>query len=167
MSVGNIIAGTPTRDTWSCHRPASEIYLCEATNSLHVQQKDANMRAVIVEIIAPMLTAMEFGCSRCELVFSQVGAQQSYRRTCADEYPEEWKRDSERLAEMLARISELYKHRVRFRLIDAQSLPGLWKQIRHRIRKLPAFVVEKRDVCSALSLEKLEALIDRHIHDGR
>ncbi|MGB9617100.1 MAG: hypothetical protein ACP5M0_05470 [Desulfomonilaceae bacterium] len=125
------------------------------------------MRAINVEIIAPMLTAMEFGCSRCELVFSQVGAQKSYRRSCADEYPEEWKRDSERLTEMLTRLSELYKHRVRFRLIDAQSFPGLWKQIRHRIRKLPAFVVEKKDVCAGLSAEKLEALIDRHIRAGQ
>ncbi len=124
------------------------------------------MRAINVEIIAPMLTAMEFGCGRCELIFSQVGAQKSYRRSCADEYPEEWKRDSERLTEMLTRLSELYKHRVRFRLIDAQSFSGLWKQIRHRIRKLPAFVVEKRDVCIGLSLEKLEALIDRHIRAG-
>jgi len=121
------------------------------------------MRAIVVEIIAPMLTAMEFGCSRCELVFSQVGAQKNYRRSCADEYPEEWKRDSERLTEMLTRLSELYKHRVRFRLIDAQSFAGLWKQIRYGIRKLPAFIVEKKDVCMGLSLDKLEDLIDVHI----
>jgi len=125
------------------------------------------MKPIIVEIVAPMLTAMEFGCSRCELVFSQVGAQTKYMRSCADEYPEDCKIESARLTEMLCRVAELYKHRVRFKLIDAQSFEGIWKQIRHRIRKLPAFIIDKRDVCVGFSLDGLQGLIDSHIHQSQ
>ncbi len=125
------------------------------------------MKPIVVEIITPMLTAIEYGCSRCELLLSQVGAHGSYRQSCAEEYPEDWRIEFARLTALLCRLNELYKHRVRFRLIDAQSLVGLWKQIRHRIRKLPAFIVQSKDVCVDLSQEKLEMLIDSHIHqDG-
>lgn len=121
------------------------------------------MKPIVVEIIAPMLTAVEFGCSRCEVVFSQTGTPNHYRRACADEFPEDWKKESARLTEMLSRLTELYKHRVVFRLTDAQSLAGLWKQIRYRVRQLPVFIVESKDICVGLSLDRLEGLIDRHI----
>lgn len=124
------------------------------------------MRPICVEVIAPLLTTMEFGCSRCGLLFKQVDAHKEYHASCKDEYPEDWKRDAAKLTECLKKMSELYKHRIRIKLIDAQSPLGLWKQIRHRLFGTPAFIVDGQGACTGLDTDRLEQLIDARIHEA-
>jgi hypothetical protein len=124
------------------------------------------MRQIRVEVIAPLLTTMEFGCSKCGILFKQVDAHKNYHASCKDEYPEDWKRDAAELLENLTRMSELYKHRVRIQLIDAQSPLGLWKQIRHRVFGTPAFIVDGKGACAGWDRERLEHLIDARIDEA-
>jgi len=93
----------------------------------------------------------------------QFAMNQNYREDCSDEYPEDMKLDAERLAGVITRVRDLYRHRVSIRMIDAQSPMGLWKQIRHRFAQLPGFVVDGTLVCSGCDAAKLESLIDRQI----
>jgi hypothetical protein len=62
------------------------------------------------------------------------------------------------------RISgRLYRHRVRIRIIEAQSPLGIWKQLRHRVFKFPAFIVNKRRAYVGWNHEELESLIDAEV----
>lgn len=124
------------------------------------------MTPILVEIIMPTLTTLEFGCSRCGLVFRQLDLEKHYRNSCQDEYPEEWRHEAMAIESELKRLTGLYKHRTRFRLIDAQSPLGLWKQIRHRISRLPAFIVDRRHVCDGNDKNQLESLIDLRIQEA-
>jgi hypothetical protein len=124
------------------------------------------MRPIRVEVITPLLTTLEFGCSRCGILLQQVDAHKNFHSSIRDEYPEDWKRDAARLMENLARMSEIYKHRVRIRLIDAQSPLGLWKQIRHRLFGTPAFVVDGRSAGTGWDTERLEEAIDARIDEA-
>lgn len=124
------------------------------------------MKPICVEVVAPVLTTMEFGCSKCGLLFKQVDAHKDYHASCKDEYPEDWKRDAARLTEYLAKMLELYKHRVRIKLIDAHSPLGLWKQIRHRLRGTPSFIVDGQGICSGWDTDRLEQLIDTRIGEA-
>ena len=121
------------------------------------------MTPIQVEVIFPLLTSLEFGCKNCSLIFDRSGIPQNHRRSSADEYPEDWREDIEKLHEWMKNASELYKHRIRIRLIDAQSPLGLWKQIRHRFSKLPGFVVDRKTVHIGWDTERLESIIDERI----
>ncbi len=83
-----------------------------------------------------------------------------------EEYPEEWKQAVSFLSEWIKEIASLYRHRIRIRVIDAQSPMGFWKQIRHRVFRFPAFIVDKKSTYMGWDSEELEALIDQRIQDG-
>jgi len=48
-------------------------------------------------------------------------------------------------------------------VIEAQSPLGLWKQIRHRVFKYPAFIVDGKKTYVGFDCEELGALIDERI----
>jgi hypothetical protein len=124
------------------------------------------MRPISVEVIAPLITTMEFGCSKCGILFKQLDAHKDYHSSCKDEYPEDWKHDAAQLMEHLKKMSETYKHRIRIKLIDAQSPLGLWKQIRHRLFCMPAFIVDGKGACAGWDTDRVEQLIDARIHEA-
>jgi hypothetical protein len=59
-----------------------------------------------------------------------------------NEYPEEFKADYLHLSDWIRRTRKAYGQRVVVRLVDAQSLGGMWKVVRHRIRRFPTFFVD-------------------------
>lgn len=124
------------------------------------------MNPIQVEVVFPLINTIEFGCKNCSLLFDRSGITQEHRLASSEEFPKEWKTDIARLHEWMASASGLYKHRIRIRLIDAQSPLGIWKQIRHRLFKLPAFVVDKKSVHTGWDTGRLEAIIDERIREA-
>jgi len=123
------------------------------------------MTPIVVEIVAPMLSCLSFGCRACGLVTNRLGLQEKLHDSSCDEYPDHWKDTGARIAEWIDEIDRLYKHRIRITLIDAQSPLGLWKQIRHRVFRLPAFIVDRTRTCTGWDAEQLESLIDERLRE--
>ena len=121
------------------------------------------MNPIHIEIIAPMLSSMEMSCRGCGLMISSLGLKQKHRNACANEYPDDWKQAVEYLSKWIHRISSLYRHRVRIQVIDAQSPLGLWKQLRHRVFRFPAFIVDQKKTYIGWDHQELESLIDESI----
>jgi hypothetical protein len=121
------------------------------------------MKPIYLEVIAPMLSSVEMNCRRCGFVFDSLGLKSKYRQVCANEYPEDWKAAVGYLSDWIREISSLYKHRIRIRIIDAMTPLGLWKQIRYRVFRFPAFVVDRRQSYIGWDPGELEALIDARI----
>jgi hypothetical protein len=119
-----------------------------------------------VEIVMPTLTTLGFGCRECTVILDHAGVHSPFRDSSWEEFPEEWKRDLQRLSDWIEKASQLYKHRIRIRIVDACSLLGVWKQLRHRLPRTPAFIVEGESVHSGWDTEKLEALIDERIREA-
>ncbi|MBW2076284.1 MAG: hypothetical protein DRG87_01265 [Deltaproteobacteria bacterium] len=124
------------------------------------------MSPVILEVLAPMLSTVEMKCRGCGFIFGYVGLKGKYRSACTNEYPDEWKLAVDRLSKWLQEISYLYRHRIQIRVIDAQSPLGLWKQIRYRLFRFPAFIVNKRHTYIGWDSGQLENLIDERIHQA-
>ncbi len=123
------------------------------------------MTPIQIEIIFPLITSLEFGCKNCSFILNQSGIPQNYRRSSADEYPQDWREDVKKLYEWMLKAREIYKHRIRIQLIDAQSPLGIWKQIRHRFSKLPGFVVDRKTVHIGWDTDQLESIIDKRIKE--
>jgi hypothetical protein len=123
------------------------------------------MNPINVEVVIPTLTALSFDCKACSLVTHQLKVHGEYIQDCNDDYPEEWKEENAKLFDCIKYLKEIYKHRIHFRIIDAQSPVGLWKQIIHRPSKLPAFIINKKDICVGWEMDQLELLIDERIKE--
>ena len=120
------------------------------------------MRPILLEVVTNMLTT--YGqCSRCSMIFEEAGLKREYHRKQIDEYPRDLKEESEKLSDWVRELKQLYKHRLVIRLIDAQSLLGVYKALRHRVRKYPAFIVERKETLSGWDKSRLEELLDKHI----
>ena len=59
-----------------------------------------------------------------------------------NEYPEDAKEEFLRVSDWIRAAHSRYGNRVMIRLIDPQSPSGMWKVLRHRIRRFPAFLVD-------------------------
>lgn len=125
------------------------------------------MNPISVEVVAPMLSGVDMSCRGCGLVFQTLGLKQKHQKLCSSEYPEDWQEAGAYLSDWITQLSSLYKHRVQIRVIDAQSPLGLWKQIRYRFFRFPAFIVNRKRTYVGWDPKDLEALLDEHIHSDR
>ena len=121
------------------------------------------MTPVILEVLAPMLSSLEMGCRGCGLIMEAVGLKKQDRKACAEGYPEDWKEATDYLAKWIGEISRLYRHRILIRVIDAQSPLGVWKQLRHRVFKFPAFIVNRNKAYVGWDYKELEFLLDDEV----
>ena len=124
------------------------------------------MDTIELEVVAPMLSALEMSCRGCGMIFGSLGLRKKYRNACTDDYPDDWKEAVNILSQWIGEISSLYRHRIRIRVIDAQSPLGLWKQIRYRVFRFPAFIVDRKRTYVGWNPGELEALIDARIRDA-
>jgi hypothetical protein len=122
------------------------------------------MKPIYIEVVAPMLSSVEISSWRFNFMLSYTGLKSKYRSACIDEYPDDWKWAVDYVSQWLQEISYLYRHRIQIRVIDAMSPLGLWKQIRYRLFRFPAFIVDKKRTYIGWDPQELEALIDERIH---
>ncbi len=59
-----------------------------------------------------------------------------------NEYPEEVKAEFLRVSTWIRDMRRQHGNRLRIVLVDPQSLGGIWKLLRHRIRRYPTFLVD-------------------------
>ncbi len=120
------------------------------------------MKPILLEIVTQVITS--YGqCPRCEVIFDEVGLNKKFRQKEADEYPQELKEESAKLSDWVRELTRLYKHRLFIKLIDVQSLLGVYKSLRHRIRKYPTFIIEGKEVYTGWDKNQLESLLDKYI----
>ncbi len=123
------------------------------------------MRPIVLEIVTDMITT--FGqCRRCNIFFEEAGLNQKVYQKEVDEYPPEFIQESKELSNWIEELKKLYKHRLSVRLIDTKSWMGVYKSLRHRIRKYPTFIVEGKETYTGWDKNKLETILDRFIHSA-
>ena len=121
------------------------------------------MQTILLEVVAPVLSIVEPDGLGSGLIFGSLGLKDRDREGCVHAYPEDWKEAVDYLARWLGEIRDLYRHRVQIRVIDAQSPFGFWKQIRHRLFRFPAFILDGKVTYIGWDSGELEALIDQRI----
>jgi hypothetical protein len=122
------------------------------------------MKPIYIEVVIPMLSSVEISSWRYNFMLSYTGFKDKYRTACINEYPDDWKWAVDYVTQWLQELSSLYRHRVQIQVIDALSPLGLWKQIRYRLFRFPAFIVDNKRTYIGWDPQELEALIDERIH---
>ena len=121
------------------------------------------MKPILLEVVAKMMTSFD-QCRRCKVFFDQTGLNRKVEQNEIDEYPPDLREENRKLSDWMRELSRLYKHRLSIKLIDAPSLLGVYKSLRHRIRTYPTFIVEGKETYAGWDKGQLEGLLDKYIH---
>jgi len=113
-----------------------------------------------VEVLAYAPAAF-FHCRHCEVVWQQTGVGKPLRQEqLASSLPEDLKEEYQQLSDWVRRMVDAYEERVTFKVIDAASIEGWLKSVRHGLHKYPAVIVDGKEKISGRGcLEQATAVI--------
>jgi hypothetical protein len=120
------------------------------------------MRPILLEIVTKVPTTFDH-CRHCEILFDEAGIDEKFHRKEMDEYPSDLREEFAKLSDWIRELNRLYKHRLLIKLIDAQSLLGIFKSLRYWIRSYPTFIVEGKETYAGWDKIQLETLVDKYI----
>ncbi len=122
------------------------------------------MNPVLLEVVFPV-PALYGLCPSCEFFADEADLRDPKNNQDLNEYPEELKEDYLHLSDWIRELGKKYGNRLLIKVIDAQSLQGLYKSVRFAVRKYPAFIIDKKKKYSVRNKEELDALINQRLEN--
>lgn len=122
------------------------------------------MSSINLRVIAPV-PAEFFHCLHCEQFFMRAGIGQQVRRSQLEEYPENFIRDTARLAEWIDDLIQRYRNHLRIQVYDPQSLQGFFLSLRYRVRTYPTFIVAGRKAYAGWNRNRLDILLQESLSE--
>jgi hypothetical protein len=100
------------------------------------------MKPLQIEILTYAPTEF-FHCLHCEVVMQTVGLGQSVRREQREAaFPPDLQAAYTALADWVRALVARHGARVAVRVVDVASLEGVFKSLRYRARRYPAFIID-------------------------
>lgn len=78
------------------------------------------------------------------------------------EYPKDILEDHYRLSALVVELINRYNHDIVIHVIDPQSLPGIFKSLRYRISKYPAFIINNREIIAGWNPTALDQALESY-----
>jgi hypothetical protein len=122
-------------------------------------------RPVVLEVLAHIPTDF-FHCAHCERLFDVADVAAPVHAEMQASYPLEMLEDARRLTQWLEDLSERYDDRLRIRIVDVSSPQGFLKALRYRVRRYPAFIINKRTTLVGWDAVRLSVMLDEEIAGG-
>jgi hypothetical protein len=118
---------------------------------------------LLVEIIAYAPTAF-YHCTHCEVVWREVGFNDNFHKEqVASALPPDMAQDYQKVSDWVHKLVKTYCDRVIVKVIDAASIEGLWKSLRHGLRRYPAIVIHEKPVYTGIDFTDADIEISRII----
>ena len=105
-------------------------------------------------------------CNPCELMLAQANIGQAPQGRGLDEYPPELKEEFQRLSATIYALADKFQGQVQIKVWDPRSLQGLWKSIRHVVRRYPTFIIGGRIKLAGWDTAKLEQQVQSALESG-
>jgi hypothetical protein len=99
------------------------------------------MKPLHVDVITPTVQRLAL-CSTCELFLGEAGVAEDPAQGALAEYPQEWQEEYRRLSDWVYELADRYGDQILIKVIDPQSAEGLFKSLRHRVRRYPTWIVD-------------------------
>ncbi len=98
-------------------------------------------KPLLVEIVAYAPTAF-YHCTHCEIVWQETGFSRGvHEEQIASALPPDMQRDYQAVSDWVRRLLRQYCDQVVVKVIDAASIEGFWKILRHGLKRYPAVVI--------------------------
>lgn len=123
--------------------------------------------AARVEILAYAPTEF-FHCGHCEFVWNQVGVggrvHAEQRRSGL--LPPDLQAQYDAISDWVLDALDRYGGRLAVKVVDAASVEGVLKALRHRVRRFPAFVLDGHQRIAGFDRGRLEAALAARLGPG-
>jgi hypothetical protein len=103
------------------------------------------MRPVRVTVITYAPTVFRH-CQHCEVAFQGVGlGERLHRDEARDALPADLAVEFEQVSDWVHGLIERHGPQVAVDVVDAASVEGILKSVRHRVRRYPAVIIDGRE----------------------
>jgi hypothetical protein len=120
-------------------------------------------KPLLVEIVAYAPTAY-YHCTHCEVIWQETGFSQGlHEEQVASALPTEMLQEYQAVSDWVRHLFDIHCDRVIVKVIDAASIEGFWKTLRHGLRHYPAIVVDRQAKFTGINFVTAEAEIDRQL----
>ena len=124
------------------------------------------MAPLLVEIITYAPTEF-YHCAHCEIVWRDAGlGPKIHAEQRAAALPDDLAREYAALGRWAAELLAKHGDRIRLRVVDAASVEGFVKSLRHRLHRYPAFIVGGQKYVGS-DLEQATALVEAQLDAAR
>ena len=108
-----------------------------------------------------------YHCQHCEVVWDHLGVGQPvHAEQRAAGLPADLQAEYAAISEWVHDVQQRYGSRIRFSVVDAASVEGLVKSLRHRARRFPAFILDGKERVLGFDRDRLEAALARRLGES-
>ncbi len=116
-----------------------------------------------VEILAYAPTEF-YHCQHCEIVWGHLGlGERLHREQRSSALPDDLQAEYAAISEWARRAFDRYGDRLKVKVVDAASIEGLYKAIRYRARRFPAFIIGGADRIIGFDPDRLDAALAQRL----
>ena len=121
------------------------------------------MQPLSVQVIAYAPTIFRH-CQHCEVAFEGLGlGERIHRAESADALPDDLAAEFQQVSDWVHELLSRHGPRVSVTVIDAASIEGFWKSLRHGVRRYPAVIVGGQERHVGTDFASLDALVDERL----
>jgi len=100
------------------------------------------MTPIHVEIVAYAPTGF-YHCTHCEIIFKEQGiGDRIHSEQLQSAMPDDMLQAYAQLSSWVNELVDRYGDKIAIKVIDAASIEGVWKTLRHGLRHFPAAVID-------------------------
>jgi hypothetical protein len=120
-----------------------------------------------VEILAYAPTEF-YHCQHCEIVWGHLGlGQRLHAAERKNALPADLQAEYAAISDWALRAFDRYGNRLTVKVIDAASIEGLYKAVRHRARRFPSFIIDGQERIIGFDRERLDTMLADRLEDRR
>ncbi len=120
-------------------------------------------RSARVEILAYAPTEF-YHCQHCEVVWGHVGLGHRIRADQrASNLPPDLQAEYGAISDWVSQAFDRYGERLTVKVVDAASIEGLYKALRYRSRRFPAFIIDGEERLLGFDRDRLDAALARRL----
>ena len=103
-------------------------------------------------------------CQHCEVAFQGIGlGERIHRDEAKDALPPDLIADFQRVSDWVHGLLRRHRTGVAVSVVDAASIEGVWKSLRHGVRRYPAVIVDGRATAVGAELGAADAVIEERL----
>ena len=105
-----------------------------------------------------------YHCQHCEFVWDSVGyGRQIHAEQRSQALPPELQAEFDAIAAWIAEAHSRYGEQLQIKLVDVASMEGVFKALRHRAHRFPAFIVDGRERIVGFDRQRLNDALERRL----
>ncbi len=120
-----------------------------------------------VEILAYAPTEF-YHCQHCEIVWGHLGlGDRLHAEQRKSSLPADLQAEYAAISDWAQRAFDRYGDRLTVKVVDAASIEGLYKAVRHRARRFPSFIIDGQERIIGFDRERLDSLLADRLEGRR